>query len=993
VKEARSPDGSTSAASVDARREFERYLHGVLAGQSVDFEALCRQHPALAADLRQLHEAWVRDAATRPAGAASVSARISGIVGKDVDARVALDQTAHDGGALEHGNIGRYRILNEVARGGQGAILRVYDQDLRRRLAMKVVLGEGEQRGSGASVASVAPKTLGRFLEEAQVTAQLDHPGIVPVHELGLDSDGRVYFTMRLVKGENLGVIYDKTRNAQDGWSRTRTLNVLVKVCEAMSYAHHKGVIHRDLKPANVMVGRFGEVYVMDWGLARVVDRGNGRDARIDTDALANGDSSDSDDVDGLMTMDGDIVGTPAYMPPEQARGTLSEMGPHSDVYSLGAMLYELLAGHAPYSDASEKRNVFEILMAVQNERPRSLDRIARDAPQELVAICDKAMERDPAQRYPDMSGLAEDLRAFLEGRVVAAHERGAIAELRKWITRNRSLAFAMAAGVLVLLVGLVATLIQKGRADRNALLAHEREETALTAEAKAVAEAGRANREAETAKQTADFLVDLFQVVDPGEARGNTITAREILDRGAKRIETELADQPEIQSALMDTMGSVYKSLGLYGQALPLLERSLQRRIETHGADDLLVSDAQTRVGEVLRLQAQYAQAEPVLRRALELRRSQLGEENAAVAESMYQLGVVLNGMNRFPEAEQLFRKALEIRRTALGRHPDVAETLNALAFNLFDQGDRDAPEPLLRESLEIRQELLGEHPATAESLNDLGVYLFERASGSPPEADAIASEELLRSALAMKRKLYTDVHPEVALSLNNLASIYRARGDLDEAERSCLEALAIQRKLLGEAHPDIAQAMHNVAILRQNKGDWEGARELFLESLAMFRQLYGDGHPSVARPLSNTIEFLRELVDHRRETAGEKSLDYASALADLANALVLAGNQGEALDVGLQALEPLEADAAADPVRVAFLKSALGAAWTADGQLEQAEELLLQSYEVQQRTLGAASPDTRETLRRLVTLYETWKRPEADRFRALLPETAPGR
>jgi serine/threonine protein kinase len=249
---------------------------------------------------------------------------------------------------------GRYGDEQEIARGGMGAILRVHDHDLHRELAMKVML---EELGGAEPDSSEATRLRARFLEEAQVTGQLDHPGIVPVHELGLDAQGRLYFTMKLVRGRDLRAVYEQLRKGEDGWNLPRALGVLLRVCEAMAFAHDKGVIHRDLKPANIMVGRFGEVYVMDWGLARVLGSSASHDRRPDAsesrvvsarqETARSGDSS-------LATLDGDIVGTPAYMSPEQALGRIEELGPRSDVYSLGAMLYELIAGHMPYMPPGE---------------------------------------------------------------------------------------------------------------------------------------------------------------------------------------------------------------------------------------------------------------------------------------------------------------------------------------------------------------------------------------------------------------------------------------------------------------------------------------------------------------------------------------------------------------------------------------------------------------------------------------------------------------
>jgi formylglycine-generating enzyme required for sulfatase activity/serine/threonine protein kinase len=421
----------------------------------------------------------------------SLSERLRARYGPGVDPGITLEPEGADATPAEFdsevlsrlsshtGTSGRYRIQGEVARGGQGAILRVWDEELRRHLAMKVTLGRVSQSEASpmqpttgsTTVASTPPvdaRVVGRFLEEAQVTSQLDHPGIVPVHELGLDSQGRVFFTMKLVKGEDLRAVFARVRAREPGWTITRALSMLLRVCEAMSYAHAKRVIHRDLKPGNVMVGGYGEVYVMDWGLARVLDRTDDKDIRVapQTVSLADEVQSErrelaaSDPDSQLLTRDGDVLGTPAYMSPEQAAGQLERMGPPSDVYALGAMLYHLLTGRAPYVTPGPRVNHYAILSRVQQGPPARVGSQAPNAPAELVAICEKAMAREPTARYADMSALAEDLRAYLEHRVVAAYETGAVAELRKWIVRNKPLAAALAAGVLLLAGGLTTSLV-----------------------------------------------------------------------------------------------------------------------------------------------------------------------------------------------------------------------------------------------------------------------------------------------------------------------------------------------------------------------------------------------------------------------------------------------------------------------------------------------------------------------------------------------------
>jgi len=420
--------------------------------------------------------------------------------GDDVDPRVSLAGSAPADADLDASNEilkrlsahglkeSRYKLIGEIARGGMGAILKVWDEDLRRELAMKVVLGRGDKDGSRPSTPAtdVDPKALGRFLEEAQITGQLDHPGIVPVHELGLNSEGGVYFTMRLVKGRDLSQIFRLVFKEEEGWNTTRALGVLLKVSEAMAFAHDKHVIHRDLKPANIMVGRFGEVYVMDWGLARVIATSEPHDLRVrgvgsvdkhkSSVILTERRAGVSMTMDSaLFTMDGDVVGTPAYMSPEQARGKISELDARTDVYAAGAMLYHLLARRMPYAPADGKITAFDVLMAAREGPPQPLIELNAHVPGELVAITEKAMAREPGERYADMEELGEDLRAYLEHRVVKAYETGAVAELKKWVSRNKGLASASAAAVMLLIAGLATSSTLFFKAERNAELAEQR--------------------------------------------------------------------------------------------------------------------------------------------------------------------------------------------------------------------------------------------------------------------------------------------------------------------------------------------------------------------------------------------------------------------------------------------------------------------------------------------------------------------------------------
>jgi formylglycine-generating enzyme required for sulfatase activity/serine/threonine protein kinase len=370
----------------------------------------------------------------------------------------------------------RYEVRGELGRGGMGLVYEVWDTDLRRALAMKVLRADADVK-AGSSGSS---ENLVRFLEEAQITAQLDHPGVVPVHELGLDADGRVYFTMGRVKGRDLKGILQDLHARKGGWTLTRAVGVIHKVCETMAFAHAKGVLHRDLKPTNVMVGRFGAVYVMDWGLACVKGKEElAHDIRprqstevsltgLDTDRVAEAE----DGVESpLVTMDGAVIGTPAYMAPEQARGELERVGPASDVYSVGAMLYQALTGRTPYVAPGMRVSAHMLLALVITGPPEPVEQLAR-VPAELVAICEKAMARDPRERYASMTDLAADLAAYLEGRVVSAYETGAWAELKKWVARNRGLAVAGAVALLAAFGGLGLWIATQARHARERFLA-----------------------------------------------------------------------------------------------------------------------------------------------------------------------------------------------------------------------------------------------------------------------------------------------------------------------------------------------------------------------------------------------------------------------------------------------------------------------------------------------------------------------------------------
>ena len=488
----------------------------------------------------------------------------------------------------------RYRLEGHIGQGGMGVVRRIHDQQLNRRLAMKVPLDRSPPTDDNER--HLRHQLLGRFLEEAQVTSQLDHPGVVPVHELGLDQSGKVYFTMRLVKGRTAHEIFRLAKARREDWTTTRALEVILKVCDTMAYAHDKGVLHRDLKPGNVMVGSFGEVYVLDWGVAKVLDQPDRHDLRIlprepATDAridMTQQRGAASDEVSPLVSLDGQKLGTPSYMSPEQARGELLDA--RADVYSIGAMLYDLLTGRVPYTVPGRRVDGYQILKDVVEGPPKRIEEIEQGVPAELVAIVDKAMARDREQRYVSATALAGDLRAFLGSQVVSAYRTGALVELQLWVRRNRPLAASLVAAVLILVAGIVGTTIYadeaKQQAKANKLLAAERTELA--------ASATKAKDDALAQKQRADETAAANEKL--ANEKGRTVSNFNQL-AGVVRLKDALARQDELWPAWPDKVAAMKEWLEKDCAQLLAMRPQIEATIADLQAKALPLTPAQVEV------------------------------------------------------------------------------------------------------------------------------------------------------------------------------------------------------------------------------------------------------------------------------------------------------------------------------------------------------------------------------------------------------------
>jgi tetratricopeptide (TPR) repeat protein len=504
----------------------------------------------------------------------------------------------------------------------------------------------------------------------------------------------------------------------------------------------------------------------------------------------------------------------------------------------------------------------------------------------------------------------------------------------------------------------------------------------ALIQRAAARKQTARAESEAETAKQTTHFLVDLFRISDPSEARGNTVTAREMLDKGAARVDSELANQPKIQATLMDTLGSVYMGLGLYSQARPLLDRAVAARRHLVDEEPLLLSDSLNHLGDVMTRQAQFDAAERVYGEAISVDslRPKDRESQVQLATALYGFGVLLARQGRYADAQKNLREALQRQQSLYGAvYPDVARTLKDLAQAVEDGGDLNAALPLMQSAVAMQRQLRGNepHPDLAEALNDLAVLYQLRG-------DYADSEKFYLESMAMKRRLYGDKHPEIANALGNLASAMQDKGDLARAEPLYRQALDMWRALVGETHPEVANALQNLASLQYDRGDTRDALANQREALATYRKVFPQDHPTVALEL-NRMGFwltmagdydeadrdIQEALAMRRRLLGERNPGVASSQVVLATLQVAQHHYAEALESAHSAADIYSEALSPTHWRTAVSMSAEGAALTGLGRYAEAQPLLNKSAAILSKDGGAPAVFKTLNARYLDTLH----------------------
>jgi len=684
--------------------------------------------------------------------------------------------------------LGPYHLLQPIGAGGMGEVwLAEQRQPMRRRVAIKLIKAGMDTR-----------EVVARFESERQALALMEHPGIAKVFDAGATPQGRPYFVMEYVTGIPITEYCDKHR-----MTLRQRLELFIHVCDGVQHAHQKAIIHRDLKPTNILVGE-----VDGRPVPRIIDFGL---AKATAQPLT---------PETLFTRAGVIVGTPTYMSPEQADSTGMDVDTRTDVYSLGVVLYELLVGEVPLD--FRKLAFDEILRRMREEeaskpsaklrtrnqqsstasknRDSDPPTLARQLRGDLDAITLKALEKDRSRRYASPADLAADIARYLRNDTVLAHAPSAAYRTRKYIRRHWVGVAAVA--------GLLAVLTSFGVAQTLQLR--------------------RITRERDRADRIAVFMTGMFKVSDPSTARGNSITAREILDRASKEINTGLAKDPELQAQMMQTMGEVYESLGLYLPAQQLLARAvdIQRRVLGPRSPDALAS--MNDLGWVLSEQGSYAEAEKLLRETLDLDRRVLGPEHPATLTSMNKLAEVINAEGHHAEAEKLYRETLNLRRRVLGpEHTETLATMNNLATVLLQEERYPEAEKLFRETLDPERRIQGpEHPDTLGVMTNLATVL----SGEGREAEA---EKLDRETVGLVRRVFGPDHPRTRMAINNLAiRLYRA-GRYAEAEPPTREILDIDRRVFGPEHPETAGAGYNVACILALKGDRDGALSVLREAV----------------------------------------------------------------------------------------------------------------------------------------------------------------
>ena len=900
--------------------------------------------------------------------------------------------------ALDEGGpgtaIGRYHLVQRIGEGGMGEVwLAEQKEPVRRRVALKLVKAGMNTR-----------EVMARFESERQALALMEHVAIAKVFDAGSTSQGAPYFVMEYVAGVPITAYCDNHR-----LSTRERLELFVRVCEGVQHAHQKAIIHRDLKPSNILVTEVdGKAMpkIIDFGVAKAL-----------TQRLT---------ANTMFTQVGDMIGTPEYMSPEQANSSGEDIDTRTDVYSLGIIFYELLAGMPPL----ELRKVAfeEFLRRLREEEPpkpstrlRTQDpatstelahkrqteppALAKQMRGELDSIALKALEKDRSRRYGSPSDFAADIGRYLRNEPVLAVPPSVAYRARKFARRYRVALATACAFALVLIVAAVVSIRQSIRA----------------------------NREAAVAQAVNDFLQSdlLAQASAYNQSKPDpNITVRTVLDRAAQRVNGTFDSQPEVEAAVRDTIGRTYQELGQYAESRKQLERALGLYRQTLGPRNAKTLKTINDLAHTARDQGKYSEAESLYDQSLPICRQVLGPEHPETLRAMTGLAATDSDQRKYTEAEGLYNQALEIGRRALGPgHSETLKAMNGLAAAYFAEGKYAQAESLFSQALETRRRVFGpEHPATLLALNNLG-NTYEA------EGKNAAAENLYREALEVRRGVLGPEHPDTLYSATSLASVEISQAKYASAEALFRQVVEAQRRVLGPEHPDTLYATHGLATACDNEGKYAEAEVLFSQTLEAMRRVLGPEHPFTLTAMANLGEvyeheekyaeseaLLKQNIEIRERVLGpENSFTLATvsdlallylrqgkyALAEIYAARALAGRrhasgsqnpdtmaaesdlalvylgQGKFAESEALAREALETEkkVQADDWQRFRAESLLGASLAGEKKYAEAEPLLLEGYQgMQARKDRVAVPDWYHLDRAhewLVRLYQAWGKP----------------
>jgi hypothetical protein len=895
---------------------------------------------------------------------------------------------------------GRYQLGELIGEGGMGVVHLARDTALDREVAIKRL-----RPGLPADSPAVA-----RFLFEARVTGQLQHPGIPAVHELGTLADGQPFLAMKLVKGQTLQELLRQRSSPADDLGRF--VAVFEQLCHAVGYAHAHRIIHRDLKPANVMVGSFGEVQVMDWGLAKVLgDQGQQpQPGDFDPEATAGWQTEiGTPRPDGSATRTGAVLGTPAYMAPEQAGGDIRKLDARSDVFGLGAILCQILTGRPPYSGRDAQALRLQAIRGDMSEAMSRLDSCAAEP--ELVALCRRCLATEQQERPAD--GLA--VAAAVAGIRQAAETRARQAELQRERTlvqaaeQTRRRRLALGAGlaiVAVLVAGLAASLYQMHRAN----LERDAKGQALEAEQKAKSEAEQAAALEKAARQQAqkrlaqiekgvELFAGMLRGINPrAEEKGGDplyVQLRRKAEKAAAQLEGEVVGEPQAVARLQTILGNTLRELGSYPTAIALLEKARLTRQRELGANHPDTLTTLNNLALAYQASGKLPEAIKLFEQVRDAAVAKLGADHPDTLTALNNLALSYKAAGKQSEAIKLFEQVKAARVAKLGAdHPDTLSTLDNLASAYQADGKLGEAVKLLEQVKDAVVAKLGaDHPSTLTTLNNLaGAY---QTVGKLPEA--IKLYEQVKAAQVAK--LGAD-HPSTLTTLHNLASAYQADGKLGEAIKLLEQVKDARVAKMGADHPSTLITLNNLAVAYHAGGRVSEALPLF-EQAATGIEKRQFQHEYAGRIVPNTVRAYEAARQYKQAEAWQRR--WLAVLKDKAGPLSPAYT-GELAHLGLLLLKQekwTDAEAALKDYLVLRQKtqpqawttfntmSMLGEALLGQKKYAAAEPLLLKGYQGMKQREKTIPPPFRkvrltEAIERLVRLYEALeKKDDAAKWR----------